>query len=169
VVDLHGTNVLSNEATFTNRFEPGPHVFTLLVSDGVLVSTQTVTVEIITAVAAVEFLRERVELAIPDRPEQVPLVNWLREAAKAFETCKVDQGVRFLEMFQDRVRDRVAPADPELGAHLIQTAQSIIAAARDSDPDAGANRPDHPKKDDDEDRNAKPDREAGDDSVQKQN
>jgi hypothetical protein len=192
---LHGTNVLSNASVFTNQFLPGTHEITLLVADPSQIVTQTVTVEIITAVEAVELLQALVESNIPDRPEQVPLVNWLREAGKAFAKCKVDQGVRFLEKFQERVRDRVSPADPELGAHLIQTAQSIIEVAADCGPGDGTDRPDHPKKDDDdddddddveddddrdrgsngrdradgEDRNSKPKREAGDDSEQKRN
>ena len=131
---LEGTNILSTEVVVTNRFKPGAHEFTLLVNDGKDVTAASVTVEIITSAEAVAFLKGLVEAGIPEHRDRVPLVNWLREAGKAFDRCKVDQGVKFLELFNQRVQDRIAPTDAELATALMETATAIIEAAPDCDP-----------------------------------
>jgi hypothetical protein len=131
---LAGTNVLSTDVTATNRFQPGTHEITLVVSDGSESGTETVTVEIITPAEAVAFLKTLVEEGFAEPRTQVPLVNWLRQAGAAFETCQVEQGVRFLEMFKERVESRLASDHPELAASLVATARAIMAAAPDCDP-----------------------------------
>lgn len=138
---LAGTNVLSTDVIATNRFQPGTHEITLVVSDGSESVTETVTVEIITPAEAVAFLQTLVEEGFAETRTQVPLVNWLRQAGAAFETCQVEQGVRFLEMFKDRVESRLASDYPELAASLVATARAIIAAAPDCDPAERLGRP----------------------------
>jgi len=129
-----GTNVLSNEMIVTNRFKPGTHEFTLLVSDGTNVTTASVIVEIITPTEAVAFLKTLVEEGITERRQRIVLLNWLRQAGDAFERCHVEQGVHFLELFQRRVQDRIAPTDVALAKALHDTAAVIIEAAPDCDP-----------------------------------
>ena len=131
---LDGTNVIATTATTTNRFHPGTHELTLVVSDGATADVETMTVEIVTPSEAVGFLKSLVEDSITERRQRAPLVNWLREAEKSFERCRVEQGLRFLEMFQERVRDRIAPTKPEIATQLVDTAQAIIEAAPDCDP-----------------------------------
>jgi hypothetical protein len=138
---LAGTNVLSTDAVATNCFQPGTHEITLVVSDGSESDTETVTVEIITPAEAVAFLKTLVEEGFAETRTQVPLVNWLRQAGAAFETCQVEQGVRFLEMFVERVESRLASDDPELAASLVATARAIMAAAPDCDPAQRLGRP----------------------------
>ena len=103
-------------------------------SDGATADVETMTVEIVTPSEAVGFLKSLVEDSITERRQRAPLVNWLREAEKSFERCRVEQGLRFLEMFQERVRDRIAPTKPEIATQLVDTAQAIIEAAPDCDP-----------------------------------
>lgn len=131
---VEGTNVLATGVTVTNRFKPGTHEIILLVSDGPNVIAATMTVEIITPAEGVAFLKTLVEEGITDRRTRPPLVNWLRQAGEAFECCQVEQGVKFLEMFKERVQSRIAPKDAELAAALIETATAIIEAAPDCDP-----------------------------------
>ena len=131
---LDGTNVIATAATVTNRFRPGTHNITLVVSDGITADMQTMIVEIITPSEAVAFLKSLVEDSITERRLRSPLVAWLRGAEESFERCHVELGVRFLEMFQQRVRDRIAPNDAELAQQLVDTAQAIIDAAPDCEP-----------------------------------
>lgn len=131
---VEGTNVLATGVTVTNRFKPGTHEIILLVSDGPNVTAATMTVEIITPAEGVAFLKTLVEEGITDHRTRAPLVNWLRQAGEAFECCQVEQGVKFLELFKNRVQSRIAPKDAELAAALIETTSAIIEAAPDCDP-----------------------------------
>ncbi len=158
---LEGTNILSTEVVVTNRFKPGTHEFTLLVNDGKDVTAASVTVEIITSAEAVAFLKGLVEAGIPEHRDRVPLVNWLREAGKAFDRCKVDQGVKFLELFNQRVQDRIAPTDAELATALMETATAIIEAAPDCDPCHRLGRHHH-KREEDKERDGRGERDEHD-------
>ncbi|MGC3959830.1 MAG: Ig-like domain-containing protein [Verrucomicrobiota bacterium] len=131
---LIGTNVLSTDVIVTNYLAPGTYEITLIVSDGTAAASQTRTVEILAATEVVDYLTLLVEASVPSRNTQAPLLNWLRETGKAFDRCNVAQGVHFLELFRDRVTDRIKPTDPELAQSLIDIATAIIEAAPDCDP-----------------------------------
>lgn len=131
---LIGTNVVSTEAISTNRLAPGTYEITLIVSDGTTAAHQTRTVEILTATETVDYLTQLVEAGVNSRSTRSPLLNWLRETGKSFDRCHVEQGVHFLELFRDRVADRIKPTDPELAQSLMDTATAIIEAAPDCDP-----------------------------------
>lgn len=131
---LNGTNVLATTATFTNYFRSGTYEITLIVSDGLTAATKTAILEIITPSEAVTFLKSLVEESITERKQRVPLVNWLRQADESFEKCHIEQGMRFLALFQQRVVERIAPTKPEFAKQLVDTAQAIIDAAPDCEP-----------------------------------
>lgn len=129
-----GTNVISTEVIVTNRFEPGTHEITLIVSDGTEAVSKTITVEIITSSEAVDYLKLLVEAGVTEPRTRMPLLNWLRQAGDFFDRCHVEPGVHFLELFKQRVAERLGTSDPELAKSLINTAEAIIEAAPDCDP-----------------------------------
>lgn len=165
---LIGTNVVSAEAIVTNRLAPGTYEITLIVSDGTTAAHQTRTVEIITATETVDYLIQLVEAGVTSRNLRSPLLNWLRETGKSFDRCHVEQGVHFLELFRDRVADRIQPTDPELAQSLMDTATAIIEAAPDCDPCHRLGRKDRKHgrdhdRDDRDGRNGRDDRDRHDD------
>jgi hypothetical protein len=131
---LVGTNILSTDVIVTNQFQPGTHEITLIVSDGVATDTKTITVEILKTSEAVGYLTLLVEAGITERNLRMPLLNWLRQAGDSFDRCHVEQGIHFLELFKDRVAERLGTSDPELAKSLMATAEAIMEAAPDCDP-----------------------------------
>jgi hypothetical protein len=131
---LAGTNVLSSEAITTNRFEPGTHEITLVVSDGHETVTKSITVEILTSSEAVGYLKLLVEAGVTQTRTRMPMLNWLRQAGDAFDRCHVEQGVHFLKMFKALVAERLSASDPDLATSLIETTEAILEAAPDCDP-----------------------------------
>jgi hypothetical protein len=129
-----GTNFLGADAVLTNRFLPGTHEITLVVSDGTVTTNTTVTVEIITAVEAVQFLHDLTAEGIAEQRLRGPLLVWLRLAEESFEHCRVELGVGFLELYVRRIEDRLMAHDRELATNLVNTAEAIIEAAPDCDP-----------------------------------
>ena len=170
---LVGTNVLSTEVIVTNRFQPGTHEITLIVSDGTEAVSKTLTVEIITSSEAVDYLKLLVEAGVTEPRTRMPLLNWLRQAGDFFDRCHVEPGVHFLELFKDRVAERLGTSDPELAKSLIDTAEAIIEAAPDCDPcqrlgrkdrqhDRDRDRKDRDGRNDQDDRNRPGDRNSAD-------
>ncbi len=148
---LVGTNVLGTDAVITNYFPPGSWTIQLLVSDGTNVTSAVSTLEIISPAEAIEFAADLVTEGIRDRRDRMVLLNWLHEAEKSFERCHVSQGVRFLEMFKERVGDRITPKDPQLANALNQIATALIEAAPDCDPCHRLGRPKSKRDRDDRD------------------
>jgi hypothetical protein len=163
---LTGTNILSTDAITTNRFQPGSHEITLVVSDGNLTSSTNLTVEIVTCGEAAQYLKTLVGASIAEPRDRMPLANWLRQAEESFARCHVAQGIQFLELFKRRVTDRLLRNDPELATSLIEAAEAIIEAAPDCDPCRRLGRPfprshQHPDHQDHNDRDNQSDNDRG--------
>lgn len=131
---LIGTNVIGTDAVITNYLQPGSWPIQLLVSDGTNVTSTITTLEVISPSEAIEFATDLVAEGVRERRDRMVLLNWLREANKAFVRCDVSQGVHFLQLFKNRVADHITPRDPALAEALQLVASGIIEAAPDCDP-----------------------------------
>jgi hypothetical protein len=121
-----GTNTLGTTATVTNRFAPGGHTVTLLVTDGQDTATTTTTFQVLSPAEAVTSLARVVEQADLGGRNATPLLASLRAAAASFERCNLTAGLNQLEAFQHKVSAQIAPQNPTLAALLIGTAQEIM-------------------------------------------
>jgi hypothetical protein len=101
----------------------GVHPVQLVVNDGLLARTNSVTVEIITTGQAVERLADIVEEGA-ENPG--PLLASMRAALAAIDRSHPATAINQLEAFINKVQAQVAPVDPELAAQLIAEAQTII-------------------------------------------
>jgi hypothetical protein len=143
-----GAGVLS-----TNRLAVGEHVINLVVSDGHLSATNTVTVEVLTPCEALGELAGAVDAAHLARKKEKPLVEELREACAAFEHAfkarhydrqeHLKHAIHEIVEFQHEVREELGRANPNLAALLIDETQEIIDAVK---PDRA-----HHKEDQDDD------------------
>lgn len=121
-----GTNTLGTTATVTNRFAPGSHTITLLVSDGHDSAIATTTLQVLSPTEAVNSLAQVVERADLGGRNATPLLASLRAAAASFERCNLTAGLNQLEAFQHKVSAQIAPQNPILASLLIGTVQEII-------------------------------------------
>jgi hypothetical protein len=101
----------------------GVHPVQLVVSDGLLATTNAVSVEVITTGQAVERLAEIVD---EDAGNPAPLLASLRAALASIDRIHPATAINQLQAFQNKVQAQVAPVDPELAAQLIAEAQVII-------------------------------------------
>jgi len=101
----------------------GVHPIQLVVNDGLLARTNTVTVEVITTGQAVERLADIVEEGT-EKPAS--LLASLRAALASIDRSNPATAINQLQAFQNKVQAQVAPVDPELAAQLIAEAQVII-------------------------------------------
>jgi len=137
---MEGGSVLSIEVISTNVLSVGTHVVSLVVSDGSLSATNTVTVEILTPCDALGELAGVVETAKLSQKEMRPLVEELRDACAAFEYGfkarhhdwqeHVRHAIHKLLEFQHEVREELGRVNPDLAALLIDGAQEIIDAVK---------------------------------------
>jgi hypothetical protein len=126
---MDGTNVIGTTAMLTNRFAPGVHEFTLIVSDGALTGAETLTVEILKTEDAVLHLQTLVQSSSLRRNEKAALINWLRVTVNALEHCNVDQAVKFLERFEGRVAERISLINAQDAERWIDISEAIRAVA----------------------------------------
>lgn len=112
----------------TNVFEVGSQTITLVVSDGQLTGSATVTVEIITPAEAVGFIMGLVQDSSLSLNKKKPLLASLRAAAASFQRGRMNAGVNQLFAFKAKVRAQVARQDRELARDLIASADEIIKA-----------------------------------------
>ena len=137
---LEGEAVIGAGIRATNLVAVGSHAISLVVSDGQLNATNTVTVEVITPCEALAALASPLEEAQLPRKKLRPLLEELREACAAFEHGfrsrhhdrqeQLQHAIGELQEFQHEVREELGRANPDLAARLIQGAQEIIDAAK---------------------------------------
>ena len=145
---MDGTNVIATTVTITNRFAPGVHELALIVSDGELVGTELLTLEILKTEEAVLHLQSLVQSSALARKEKASLVNWLSVTIKALEHCNVEQAVKFLERFEGRVAERISVINAKDAERWITISQAIREVAGLCET---TDRPCHDKDDDDKD------------------
>jgi hypothetical protein len=130
-----GTGVLS-----TNVLAVDEHIISLVVNDGKLSATNTITVEVLTPCEALGELGGAAEAAKLSKKIAKPLVDELREACAAFEhgfkarhhdrQGHLKHAIRELMEFQHEVREELGRSNPALAALLIDGAQEIIDAVK---------------------------------------
>jgi len=125
---FEGTNVLATGAIVTNEFNPGTHVITLQVSDGVDSDSASVTIEVTTPSQSVGVLIALVSESDLGRRNAQPLLATLKAAAASLDRCGTVSGLNQLRAFQNKVRAQIALANPVLAAQLIAAAQEILDA-----------------------------------------
>ncbi|HXI52168.1 MAG TPA: immunoglobulin domain-containing protein, partial [Candidatus Saccharimonadales bacterium] len=112
----------------TNEFDLGVHDLVLVVDDGRATGTAQVEFEVISAGDAVELIVSKLQSSTLPGWIRRPLVATLTVAAATFDAGNFDIGVHHLRTFQNKVRNRVQPVDPDLAALLTNAAQAIIEA-----------------------------------------
>jgi len=103
----------------------GANPLRLVVSDGLLQSTNEITVEVLTTSQAADRLLALVE---EQAANPQPLGATLRAALAAIGRGQPEVAINQLHAFQNKINAQVAPSDPELAAQLIAAAQAIIDA-----------------------------------------
>jgi hypothetical protein len=120
----------STAATLSQTLPIGNYAITLIVSDGVAASSDTITVQIFTPCNVVENLAAQVKAADLAPNERNSLLGHLNAACATFGNGNTSAGVHQLELFQTRVNNKIAPEDPALAAALNTAAQEIIDAVQ---------------------------------------
>jgi hypothetical protein len=131
---LEDAAVIAAGVLATNEFEIGTHTITLVVDDGKVSSSDTVTFEVITASDAVDLIVSRIENSALPTSVRGPSLARLKSAMGSFENERFDQGARQLEAFQEKVLKDVAPVDPGFAKELIVAAEAIIDALTEPEP-----------------------------------
>ena len=117
------TTPFSLAANGTTSVPIGSHTLTLVVSDGVAMVSDSITVDVFTPCDLVKRLAACVQ-ATPLKPNEMnALLSRLDSACSAFESGNINNAVHHLELFQDRVSKKV---DPPAAQKLIDQAQQII-------------------------------------------
>jgi hypothetical protein len=122
-------------ATITRPVGANPIV--LVVSDGLLEDTDTISVVVKSAAQAVQDLVAFLNGVTVPRNKQALLAS-LEAASASFADGNFTAGINQLEAFQHKVRAQVGPDDPVLADTLISLAQGIIDALAPSHGGAGA-------------------------------
>ena len=104
----------------------GTNSITLMVSDGLASSQQTISVAVITLAQAVDQLEAVVNDA--DISQKQSLIASLNAALGAIDRSNPTAAINQLQAFQNKVTAQISPLDPELAQTLIDSAQSIINA-----------------------------------------
>jgi hypothetical protein len=102
----------------------GSHVIDLVVDDGLLTDTNTITVDVITPAQAVENLVQAVQDA--DLQHRQNLIAILSAALASIDRSNPTAAINQLQAFQNQVIAQVAPLDSALAAQFVQQAQEII-------------------------------------------
>jgi hypothetical protein len=131
---LEDAVVIAAGEVATNEFAVGTHTIVLVVDDGKVSSTDTVTFEVITASEAVDLIVLQIENSALPTSLRGPSLARLKSAMGMFENEKFDQGVHQLEAFLDKVLRDVVPVDPGFAKELIAAAEAIIDALNVSKP-----------------------------------
>ena len=100
----------------------GTNLITLLVNDGLASNQDTITVEVITLVQAVERLKD----AVADVSHKQSLIASLNAALASIDRSNPTAAINQLSAFQSKVIAQISPLDPALAQSLIHAAQSII-------------------------------------------
>jgi hypothetical protein len=124
------TTPFSTDAVVSVLLPVGSYSITLMVSDGILTASDTISVQVFTPCEAVESLTAQVQAAELAPNERNALLGLLNAACAAFNAGNANAGVHELQLFQTRVNNKIAPGDPELAQALNQAAQNIIEAVQ---------------------------------------
>src|SRR5205814_407511 len=98
----------------TNVLGLGAHVISLVVSDGKLTATNTITINVITVEQAVGELSVAVHDAGLPAKTIHPLLDPLEDAGREVHDGHVAGGISQLKEFQEKVHERVAKANPAI-------------------------------------------------------
>ncbi len=120
----------STAATLSQTLPIGNYSITLIVSDGVAASSDTITVQIFTPCNVVENLAAQVEAADLAPNQRNSLLGHLNAACATFSNGNTSAGIHQLELFQTRVNNKIAPENPALATTLNAAAQEIIDAVQ---------------------------------------
>lgn len=123
-----GANLLpfSTEGSPTVTLPVGNYAITLMVSDGLVTASDTITVQVFTPCDIVKDLVAQVKAANLKPSEANGLLGHLNAACSTFGNGNIAAGVHQLELFKARVNNKVAPGNPALALALNASAQSII-------------------------------------------
>ncbi len=103
----------------------GSHSITLTVNDGLASSSQTITLDVVTAAQAVNRLMELVNAGV-SKPQ--PLEATLSAALASIRRGNTTAAFNQLQAFQNKMRSQVGPVDPALAQSLLDSARDIINA-----------------------------------------
>jgi hypothetical protein len=130
--------LLASGAVAVVQLPIGMHWLMLVVSDGLLYSTNAFGVEVITPRQAIERLAVAVKAAVS--PAQ-PLLAGLAAAQDSLDRSNCTSAHNQLKAFQNKVRAQVTPSDPALAANFIHSAQDILEALSVCEPSHGSYSP----------------------------
>ncbi len=112
----------------TNELAPGSYVFQLQVSDGELTGTDQASVDVLTPCDAIALLILRIEESSHPNGIKAPLIDELETSCNHFDKGRVEKGIESLEIFQDKVADKLGDVDPVFAELLIEAAQTLSDA-----------------------------------------
>jgi hypothetical protein len=116
----------STQAKPTLPLPVGSYAITLVVSDGTVTASDTITVVIFTPCDAVKQLVADVQAGNMKPNERNGLLGHLNAACSTFGNGNIGAGVHQLELFKTRVTSKVAPGNASLAQALNAKAQEII-------------------------------------------
>jgi hypothetical protein len=124
-INSQPSTLLADGVVAVVKLPVGVHPILLVVSDGLAMATNGITVEVITTAQAVQRLIAQVETGWT---RSQPMVATLSAALHSIERGNAISAINQLQAFQNKVRDQVAPSGPALAANFTQMAQEIIEA-----------------------------------------
>jgi hypothetical protein len=123
-----GTNIVATTTKTTSRLPLGRHAIKLEVNDGLATDADSVSLETIRAVTAVELLISQVRLLGDESGSHVrSLLASLEAAARSFDRGHLPAGVNQLHAFQNQVWAQLVSFN-QGNTNLIQEAEEIIRA-----------------------------------------
>ncbi len=135
---LEGGSTFATGVLATNILSVGSHAISLVVNDGALNDTNTITVEVITPCQAVSELEVMVQATQVPRKKIRSLVEELRDACAALghgfrsgaenHREQLRKAIQELRDFQNEVSEKDTRLDQAIAALLVATAQEIIDA-----------------------------------------
>jgi len=123
---LEGVTTIGTGMVATVTLPIGSHNIVLQVSDGLLSSTDTLTISIVAGSHTVQDLVNMLINSSQSRKSLPPLLATLKAATDALQRGSTGAAINQLQAFQNKVRAQIQPADPTLAAELINLAQMLI-------------------------------------------
>jgi hypothetical protein len=120
---FEGNTLLASGAVAVRSLFLGSHPISLVVSDGMFVGTNGITVEVLTPAHAVQRLMALCDAKAP-RPQ--PLRATLSAALASINRGDSTPAVKQLGAFQNKVSAQVSPLDPPSAVSLLQGSQDVI-------------------------------------------
>jgi hypothetical protein len=112
----------------TNEFAPGAYVFQLQASDGELTGIAQALVAVLAPCDAIALLVLRIEESSDPNGIKNPLIDELETSCNHFDKGRINKGIESLDIFQDKVADKLGDLDPAFAELLIEAAQTLIDA-----------------------------------------